>query len=98
VALDPLTYAGGAGLGARLTGAAGKTVSIAKPGRKAIAAAIKEIETGASISDNALRRYAESAGYTAEKIASATDKRLLHRKSESCLARANRLDSTRSCR
>lgn len=69
VALDPLTYVGPAGWGVRLTGAGGKAVSMTNKGGKILKNTVKEIETGARISDDTVRRYLESTGLTDDVIA-----------------------------
>lgn len=77
VALDPLTYLGPAGMGIKLTAAGGETVSMVGKAGKVFKNTIKEVEAGANISDDLARRYLESAGFTADRIASATDKKAL---------------------
>lgn len=77
VALDPLTYAGPAGWGAKMTSASGKSISFTKSGSKAITEAIKAAGEGRQAADAAVRSYLETLGHTAESIASAADKKAL---------------------
>ncbi|NBW12816.1 MAG: hypothetical protein EBR82_32810 [Caulobacteraceae bacterium] len=77
VALDPLTYVGPAGWGAKLASTSGRTASLTRAGSKAVLKTIDEVEAGARISDDLARNYLEKAGYTAERMAAATDKKAL---------------------
>jgi hypothetical protein len=77
VALDPLTYLGPAGWGAKLTSTSGRTASLTRAGSKAVLKTIDEVEAGTRISDDLARNYLEKAGYTAERMAAATDKKAL---------------------
>lgn len=77
VALDPLTYVGPAGWGAKIASKAGGSASLTRAGSQAILNTIDEIGKGARISDDLARNYLEKAGYTAERIAAATDKKAL---------------------
>lgn len=51
VATDPLTYVGGAGVGAKLTTKAGQTVNLGRQGARAARGAIKAVGKGAAIED-----------------------------------------------
>jgi len=77
VALDPLTYLGPGGWGAKMTSAGGRSVSFTKSGSKAITEAIKAAGEGRQAADVAVRSYLETLGHTAESIVSAADKKAL---------------------
>lgn len=77
VALDPLTYVGPAGWGTKLASTSGRTASLTRAGSKAVLKTIDEVEAGTRISDDLARNYLEKAGYTAERMAAATDKKAL---------------------
>lgn len=61
VALDPLTYAGPPGWGAKLSAAGGRTVRVGAQGRRAIKAGIEALGKGGEIADPILKNlYHES--------------------------------------
>lgn len=88
VALDPLTYIGPAGWATQLTGKGGRTASLVAKGGKVLNKTVDEIKTGANISDNLVRDYLEKSGYTAEKLATATNKEELAREISEVLSRS----------
>ena len=89
VALDPLTYLGPTGWGVRLTGAGNKAVSMTGKGGKILKNTVKEIETGAGISDDIIRRYLESTGLTADVIAKG-DKKVIAKEVSDILGQGER--------
>lgn len=69
VALDPLTYLGGAGLGSKLVGTGGRSVELLAEGRRAINAASKLAARGGAVSGE-LGAYLKAVG-VAETVAKA---------------------------
>lgn len=77
VVFDPLTYAGGAGVGLRLAGMGGKAgLQISRGGARALKAGVRAAAEGRPIADDAARRLIESAGFTQAKVASRLQKGL----------------------
>lgn len=74
VALDPLTYVGPAGWGAKAASKAGRTVSYTRQGTKVLREAVDAVKAGRTASSPAVAKYLETLGHTAESIAAHPDK------------------------
>ena len=74
VALDPLTYLGPGGWGAKAASAGGRTVSYTRAGAKALQEAVQATKAGRVASSPAIAKYLETLGHTAESIAAHPDK------------------------